>query len=245
MSTAVTWAPRRLSPAPPGSCREQVERRSAAPGRRRVQLAQHRHQPPLRPQVFDHARRRVCLTRRCGGGRTDHPEMRAPRTPGLRSMERRRRRWEAGCDGGRSRPGAVATAAATLALPVPPGGGGDHRLAHDRGGHCAERRVDVGFTGCLGSGCGRFTLDDDGGTDATLPDRITATGLAPGTYTVTQGPVGGLTLTGLRCVGGGTTDLAPDGRRSSSPTGPPSPARSSRGRRGSTWCTTPAPTTPG
>ena len=68
--------------------------------------------------------------------------------------------------------------------------------------------MDVGFTGCLGSGCGHFDLDDDGGADTTLPDRVTATGLAPGTYTVTQDPSADWTLTNLRCVGGGTVDLA-------------------------------------
>ncbi len=124
-------------------------------------------------------------------------------------MERRRRRWE----GMRRRPilvllACVATAAATLASPVPPAEAattGSLTIVVDT---APSDGVDVGFTGCLGSGCGRFTLDDDGGTDATLPDRITATGLAPGTYTVTQDPSADWTLTGLRCVGGGTTDLA-------------------------------------
>ena len=58
--------------------------------------------------------------------------------------------------------------------------------------------VDVGFTGCQGAGCAPFTLDDD--SDGALPDRITATDLAPATYTVTQDAVPGWTLTAISCT---------------------------------------------
>lgn len=65
---------------------------------------------------------------------------------------------------------------------------------------------DVGFTGCQGTGCGPFSLDDD--ADGTLPRFVTSTGLTPGTYTVTQGAAPGLALTGLVCDTGEVVSLA-------------------------------------
>ncbi len=64
---------------------------------------------------------------------------------------------------------------------------------------------DFSFTGCLGAGCGSFALDDD--RDAALNREVTATGLAPGTYTVTQRAVPGWDLTGLTCDTGEVVDL--------------------------------------
>ncbi len=64
---------------------------------------------------------------------------------------------------------------------------------------------DFSFTGCLGAGCGSFVLDDDG--DGALGREVTATGLAPGTYTVTQRAVPGWALTGLSCDTGEVVDL--------------------------------------
>ena len=60
---------------------------------------------------------------------------------------------------------------------------------------------DFSFQGCLGSGCAPFVLDDD--ADPGRPSSITAVGLAPGTYTVTQdlGPPT-LPLSGLSCTTG-------------------------------------------
>ena len=66
---------------------------------------------------------------------------------------------------------------------------------------------DFSFTGCLGSGCSTFGLDDDAG-DATLPSQVSATNLAAATYTVTQAPDTSWTLTGLTCDTGETVDLA-------------------------------------
>lgn len=65
--------------------------------------------------------------------------------------------------------------------------------------------VDVSYQGCLAAAgpnaCGNpFPLDDD--TDPTLPDRVTGTGLAPGTYVVTQTAVPGMDLTDLTCTAG-------------------------------------------
>ena len=64
---------------------------------------------------------------------------------------------------------------------------------------------DFRFTGCLGSGCGTFTLDDD--PDATLPRQVHGVGLAPGTYTITQAAAPGWDLTSLTCDTGETVDL--------------------------------------
>lgn len=74
----------------------------------------------------------------------------------------------------------------------------------------ADSGQDFTYTGCLGSGCGHFVLDDDGDGDgdSTLPSTVYAAGLAPGTYTVTQSPTSGWTLTGLACDTGETVDLA-------------------------------------
>lgn len=67
---------------------------------------------------------------------------------------------------------------------------------------------DFEFTSCRqGGGCGDFALDDDDGTDATLPDIRAGTGLPPGTYTITQDPTTGWTLTGLTCTSSATVDL--------------------------------------
>ncbi|HMQ26295.1 MAG TPA: hypothetical protein PKA98_09940, partial [Acidimicrobiales bacterium] len=65
---------------------------------------------------------------------------------------------------------------------------------------------DFDFTGCLGTGCSTFSLDDD--ADGTLPSTVTGTGLAPGTYTVTQGPESAYDLTGLSCSPSETTNLS-------------------------------------
>lgn len=67
---------------------------------------------------------------------------------------------------------------------------------------------DFTFTGCLGSGCASFTLDDDD-SDWPVPrsDRVTATSLAAGTYTVTQAAVPNWNLTGLSCTTGEVTSL--------------------------------------
>ncbi|MCB9372333.1 MAG: hypothetical protein H6518_06085 [Microthrixaceae bacterium] len=64
---------------------------------------------------------------------------------------------------------------------------------------------DFGYTSCLGSGCGQFVLDDD--DDPTLPSSITGEGLAPGTYTVTQDPIGDHDLTSLTCSPTEATNL--------------------------------------
>ena len=64
---------------------------------------------------------------------------------------------------------------------------------------------DFGFTGCLGSGCSTFSMDDD--ADAGLPRTITSHGLMPGTYTITQDDVPGHELTAISCPGE-TVDLA-------------------------------------
>ncbi len=65
---------------------------------------------------------------------------------------------------------------------------------------------DFAFTGCLGSGCSTFTLDDD--EDGARPSRVFGTGLAPGTYTITQAAVPGWDLTALSCDTGESVDLA-------------------------------------
>ena len=65
---------------------------------------------------------------------------------------------------------------------------------------------DFRFTGCLGSGCGTFTLDDD--RDTTLPRQVHGVGLEPGNYTITQGAVPGWELTSLTCDTGETVDLS-------------------------------------
>lgn len=63
---------------------------------------------------------------------------------------------------------------------------------------------DFAFT-TTGAGLIDFSLDDD--TDSTLPREVTFTGLALGTYTVTEGPVDEWVLTQLDCSAGGTADI--------------------------------------
>lgn len=63
---------------------------------------------------------------------------------------------------------------------------------------------DFAFT-TTGAGLVGFSLDDD--TDSTLPRELTFTGLALGTYTVTEGAVDQWVLTQLDCSEGGTGDI--------------------------------------
>lgn len=65
---------------------------------------------------------------------------------------------------------------------------------------------DVRFTGCLGSGCADFLLDDD--TDATVPRSLAGEGMAAGTYTVTQTADADWPLTSITCTTGESVDLA-------------------------------------
>ena len=65
---------------------------------------------------------------------------------------------------------------------------------------------DFAYTGCLGTGCSTFSLDDD--TDGTLPATVTGAELAPGTYTITQAPEAAYDLTGLSCSPSEATSLA-------------------------------------
>ncbi len=65
---------------------------------------------------------------------------------------------------------------------------------------------DFSFTGCLGTGCAQFALDDDP-TSAT-PRRVSGTGLAPGTYTITQAATANWSLAALSCDTGESVDLA-------------------------------------
>lgn len=107
---------------------------------------------------------------------------------------------------------AVATAAATLVVsqpqPVAAQTTGSITIIVDT---VPADGTDFGFRSCLGSGCGRFTLDDD--NDPTRPDRITGTGLAPATYTITQDAVPGWTLTRLSCSTDTAVTTDPDGRQ--------------------------------
>ncbi|MCB1007237.1 MAG: hypothetical protein KDB35_23840, partial [Acidimicrobiales bacterium] len=64
---------------------------------------------------------------------------------------------------------------------------------------------DVGFTGCSAGGCGPFVLDDD--ADVTHPRELSASGLPPGSYQVTQQEIPGWTLTAIECDTGETVDL--------------------------------------
>ena len=75
----------------------------------------------------------------------------------------------------------------------------------------AESAQDFTYTGCLGSGCGTFTLDDDrgaAGEDGTVSSRITGPGLSPGTYTISQSATAGWVLTDIACDTGEVIDLA-------------------------------------
>ena len=65
---------------------------------------------------------------------------------------------------------------------------------------------DFTYSGCLGSGCADFTLDDD--TDSTLARRQSGAGLAPGTYTVTQAPDTTWVLTTITCTTGESASVA-------------------------------------
>ncbi len=65
---------------------------------------------------------------------------------------------------------------------------------------------DFTYTGCLGSGCSTFALDDD--NDPALPDRGGAAGLAPGTYVITQAADPNWKLTSITCTTGETVNLA-------------------------------------
>lgn len=60
-----------------------------------------------------------------------------------------------------------------------------------------DNAQDFAFT-TTGAGLSNFSLDDD--ADATLPNMQTFTGLAAGSYTVTETAVAGWTLTGLVCA---------------------------------------------
>ena len=64
---------------------------------------------------------------------------------------------------------------------------------------------DFSFTGCQGAGCAPFVLDDD--TDPALSNTVTGSGLAPGTYTITQAPTANWSLRDLSCTAGEVVDL--------------------------------------
>lgn len=66
------------------------------------------------------------------------------------------------------------------------------------------------FTGCSGAGGSAIRLDDDPATET--PASVTAAGLAPGTYTVTQAPEVGWALASLTCTGGATLTDPGSGR---------------------------------
>ena len=56
-----------------------------------------------------------------------------------------------------------------------------------------------------GTGISDFQLDDD--ADTTVANQRTFSGLAAGTYTVTEATTAGFDLTGLSCTTGGTSDI--------------------------------------
>jgi hypothetical protein len=64
---------------------------------------------------------------------------------------------------------------------------------------------DFGFT-ATGAGMSSFSLDDD--ADATLSNQQTFSGLAAGSYSVTETAVAGWTLTSVTCSAGGTVNAA-------------------------------------
>ncbi|HMQ25694.1 MAG TPA: S8 family serine peptidase, partial [Acidimicrobiales bacterium] len=68
--------------------------------------------------------------------------------------------------------------------------------------------TDFTFDGCIAGteACASFTLDDD--DDATLPGSVTATGLAPGSYSVTQRATEGWDLHTIGCDADEDVDLA-------------------------------------
>ena len=65
---------------------------------------------------------------------------------------------------------------------------------------------DFSFMGCLGTGCAPFLLDDDPGSST--PRRLSGTGLAPGTYTITQAATANWALSTLSCDTGESVDLS-------------------------------------
>ena len=65
---------------------------------------------------------------------------------------------------------------------------------------------DFTYTGCLGSGCSTFALDDDG--YEALPSQTGAAGLAPGTYVITQAADANWALTSISCTTGESVSLA-------------------------------------
>ena len=80
-------------------------------------------------------------------------------------------------------------------------------LIHDS---TPEHAQDFAYTGCLGAGCTTFALDDD--TDPALPNRVASSGLAIGTYTITQAPTAPWSLFSITCQGGSTTTDRPNRR---------------------------------
>lgn len=65
---------------------------------------------------------------------------------------------------------------------------------------------DFGFTTCAGVACTTFDLDDD--SDPTRGSSVTGSGLAPGTYTLSQAPApSGWTLVDIQCDTGEVVDL--------------------------------------
>ena len=65
---------------------------------------------------------------------------------------------------------------------------------------------DFTYTGCLGTGCSTFSLDDD--ANATLPNQTGAAGLAPGTYVITQALDPDWAVTSISCTTGESVSLA-------------------------------------
>lgn len=66
---------------------------------------------------------------------------------------------------------------------------------------------DFSFSGCAGSSCAPFTLDGDPSSTAP-PSSVRSTGVAPGTYTVTQDAVGAYPLDSITCSTPEAVDLA-------------------------------------
>ena len=69
-----------------------------------------------------------------------------------------------------------------------------------------DSSLDFEFTGCSGTGCGTFTLDDD--ADPTLERSAQAVGLAPGTYVITQAVGTPLPLSTISCSTSENVDVA-------------------------------------
>ena len=69
-----------------------------------------------------------------------------------------------------------------------------------------DSALDFEFTGCSGTGCGSFTLDDD--ADPTLERSAQAVGLAPGTYVITQAAGAPLPLSAISCSSSENVDVA-------------------------------------